>query len=385
MKHLSLLLVVLLLFACKKDQGPVQMPPQEIPVIKAVKKDVPVYDELVGQIYGLKDIPIRARVDGFLEKISFEEGTRVKKGQLLYSIDPDPYLAQVASQQSKVAQAETMMVNADNELDRYKPLAEINAVSQSDLDGAQATYDASVSSLDAAEANLKQANIKLSYTRITSPIDGLIGKTEAREGEYVGKDPNPVILNTVSRIDTVRVQFSISESKYLELAREYSKERSVEEVNRDVREGRMKPYVELILSDGSVYEEKGTIDFVNAQINANTGSLLIQASFPNPSSILRPGLYAKVRLQLSIAKDAIVLPQRCLMELQGQYSIMTVNAENKIQPAAVKLGPKMGDMVIIESGLDDGVQVVIDALQKVKPGMQVVPVASDFKSKAVVD
>lgn len=361
------------------------MPPQEIPVIKAVKKDVPVYDELVGQIYGLKDIPIRARVDGFLEKISFEEGTRVKKGQLLYSIDPDPYLAQVASQQSKVAQAETMMVNADNELDRYKPLAEINAVSQSDLDGAQATYDASVSSLDAAEANLKQANIKLSYTRITSPIDGLIGKTEAREGEYVGKDPNPVILNTVSRIDTVRVQFSISESKYLELAREYSKERSVEEVNRDVREGRMKPYVELILSDGSVYEEKGTIDFVNAQINANTGSLLIQASFPNPSSILRPGLYAKVRLQLSIAKDAIVLPQRCLMELQGQYSIMTVNAENKIQPAAVKLGPKMGDMVIIESGLDDGVQVVIDALQKVKPGMQVVPVASDFKSKAVVD
>lgn len=361
------------------------MPPQEIPFVQAVQEDVPVYEELVGQIYGLKDIPIRARVDGFLEKISFEEGTQVKKGQLLYSIDPDPYLAQVASQQSKVAQAETMMVNADNELDRYKPLAEINAVSQSDLDGAQATFDASVSSLNAAQANLKQANIKLSYTRITSPIDGLIGKTEAREGEYVGKDPNPVILNTVSRIDTVRVQFSISESKYLELAREYQRNRTIEEVNRDIHEGKVEPFVQLILSDGSVYDTKGSIDFVNAQINANTGSLLIQASFPNPTQLLRPGLYAKVRLQLSVAKDAIVIPQRCLIELQGQYSVMTIDADNTIKPSAVVLGPKMGDMVIVETGLNHGDRVVIDALQKVKPGMPVVPVASDFKSKAVVD
>jgi membrane fusion protein (multidrug efflux system) len=361
------------------------MPPQEVPVIQAVQKDVPVYEELVGQIYGLKDIPIRARVDGFLEKISFEEGTRVSKGQLLYSIDPDPFLAQVASQESKVAEAKTMMVNADNELERYKPLAEINAVSRSDLDAAQATYDASVSSVKAAQANLDQANIKLSYTRITSPIDGLIGKTEAREGEYVGKEPNPVILNTVSRIDTVRVQFSISESKYLELAREYQRNRSAQEVTAEVHEGRVKPNIELILADGSVYEEKGTVDFVNSQINTSTGSLLIQASFPNPSSILRPGLYAKVRLEISIAKDAIVIPQRSLIELQGQYSVITVGPDNKVNTTAVTLGPKMGDMVIIESGLKNGDQVVIDALQKVKPGMEVVPVASAFKSKAVAN
>jgi membrane fusion protein (multidrug efflux system) len=382
MKYLSLLFVILLLAGCKKDQGPLKMPPQEIPVIKALKKDVPVYEELVGQIYGLKDIPIRARVDGFLEKISFEEGTRVTKGQLLYSIDPDPFLAQVASQESKVAEAQTMKVNADNELERYKPLAEINAVSDSDLDAAQATYDASVSSVKAAQANLKQAKIKLSYTRITSPIDGLIGKTEAREGEYVGKEPNPVILNTVSRIDTVRVQFSISESKYLELAREYQRNRSAEEATAEVHEGRVKPNIELILADGSIYEEKGTVDFVNSQINTSTGSLLIQASFPNPSSILRPGLYAKVRLELTVAKDAIVIPQRSLIELQGQYSVMTVGPDNKVKSAAVTLGPKIGDMVIIESGLNNGDQVVIDALQKVKPGMEVIPVASEFKSKA---
>jgi membrane fusion protein (multidrug efflux system) len=385
MRNFITILLAGFLISCNTEQGPVQMPPQEIPFVQAVKKDVPVYEELVGQIYGLKDIPIRARVDGFLEKVSFTEGTRVTKGQLLYSIDPDPFLAQVASQQSKVAQSETMMVNAKNELERYKPLAEIDAVSDSDLDAAQATYDASVSSLKAAEANLRQANIKLSYTSIRSPIDGLIGKTEAREGEYVGKEPNPVILNTVSRIDTVRVQFSISEGKYLTLAREYRKNRSTEQVTEDVRKGRVKPNIQLILADGSVYEEKGTVDFVNSQINTSTGSLLIQASFPNPSFLLRPGLYAKVRLQISVAKDAIVIPLRCVMELQGEYSVMTITADNKIKPVSVTLGPKMGDMVLIESGLNDNDKVVIDALQKVRPDMEVIPVPSDFESKTVVN
>ena len=370
-----------LFFSCKNDQAPPTRPPQEIPVIEAKKEDVPVYNELVGQIYGLKDIPIRARVDGYLEKISFEEGTQVKKGQLLYSIDQDPYLAEVAEKQSALAQNETMMVNAKNELERYEPLAKINAVSKSDLDAAQATYDASISSVDAAKANLRQSRIKLGYTEMRSPIDGLIGKTEAREGEYVGRDPNPVILNTVSRIDTVRVQFSISESKYLELAREYQANKTPEDISKDVHEGNIKPNVELLLADGTLFDRKGTIDFVNSQINTTTGSLLIQASFPNPTKILRPGLYAKVRLQLTVAKDAIVIPQRCLVELQGQYSVMVVDSSDKVVSSPVEIGSKIGDQVIITKGLKQGDKVIIDALQKVKTGMTVVPVKSEFKSK----
>ncbi|WP_136480715.1 efflux RND transporter periplasmic adaptor subunit [Cognatitamlana onchidii] len=381
MKYTILCAVACLFYSCKNDQAQETRPPQEIPVIEAKKEDVPVYNELVGQIYGLKDIPIRARVDGYLEKISFEEGTQVKKGQLLYSIDQDPYLAEVAEKRSGLAQAETMLVNAKNELERYEPLAKINAVSKSDLDAAKATYEASISSVDAANANLKQSRIKLGYTQITSPIDGLIGKTEAREGEYVGKSPNPVILNTVSRIDTVRVQFSISESKYLELAREYHANKTAEEVSKDVHEGNIKPNVELLLADGTLFEHKGTIDFVNSQINTTTGSLLIQASFPNPSKILRPGLYAKVRLQLTVAKDAIIIPQRCLIELQGQYSVMIVDNDNKVVSNPVKIGTKMGDLVIIEEGLKHGNKVIIDALQKVKTGMTVIPVESEFKSK----
>ncbi|MDM9630696.1 efflux RND transporter periplasmic adaptor subunit [Robiginitalea aurantiaca] len=381
---ISALVFFTLSTSCKQKEPQGAQSARDITVFEAKQQDVPIYDELVGQIYGQKDIPIRARVDGYLQKISFEEGSRVKKGQLLYSIDPDPYLAEVAAKESLLAEARTLMVNAKNELDRYIPLAEMNAVSQSDLDGAQAAYDASRANVDAARANLKQSQIQLGYCSIKAPIDGLIGATEAREGEYVGRNPNPVILNTLSRIDTIRVQFSISEAKYLELARAYSKGKSDEEVTRDVQEGRLEPNIELILADGSHFEEKGSIDFVNSQINSSTGSLLIQASFPNSSRILRPGLYAKVRLQMSVAEGAIVIPQRCLTELQGQYSVMVADPNNTIESRAVQIGRKIGDMVIIEDGVQAGDKVVIDALQKVQAGMKVNPVPTEFESKTTL-
>lgn len=381
MRSISVLILFLFITSCKDREQASQMSPPEIPVFEAKQQDVPVYNEMVGQIYGLQDIPIRARVDGFLEKISFVEGSRVRKGQLLYSIDPEPFRAEVAAQQSLLTQAQTMMVNAKNELDRYIPLAEMNAVSRSDLDAAQASYDAAAANVDAARANLKQAQIRLGYCSITAPINGQIGATNAREGEYVGRSPNPVILTTLSRVDTVRVQFSISETRYLELARAYGRNRTPEEVSRDVQEGRMRPNVELILSDGSLYEEKGSIDFVNSQINATTGSLLIQASFPNPNRLLRPGLYAKVRLQMGVVEDAILVPQRCLVELQGQYSVMIVDENSAIASRPVEVGQKIGDMAIISKGLAPGDKVVIDALQKVRPGITVQPVAAEFQSK----
>jgi len=212
-------LLAFTLSSCKEKQQ-VEAPPPEIKVVKVIQKDTPIYKEFVGQMYGLKDIPIRARVEGFLEKIYFDEGMRVYKGQLLYSVDPEPFLADVAAEKSKLAEAKTLLVNAENELARYKPLAEINAVSQSDLDAAQASRDAAVAGVDAAKANLKLSEIRLGYAQIYSPIQGVIGKTEAREGEFVGKNPNPVILNTVSRIDTMRVQFFLTEAEYLTLIKE---------------------------------------------------------------------------------------------------------------------------------------------------------------------
>ncbi len=381
MKKYLPFLTSLIIFGCQSEEGVKEMPPQDIPVVEVIQKDVPIYVEQVGQIFGLKDIPIRARVDGFLEEIAFQEGMAVKKGQLLYRIDDNPFQESLAAFESKVSEAQTHLTNAKNELDRYVPLAEINAVSKSDLDAAQANYDAAKAALKAAEANYRASAINLSYCLVKSPIDGVIGKTEARIGEYVGKEPNPVILNTVSRIDTVRVQFSISERMYLTLARELKNARIHAEKHGEKKELEKRQNVELILSDNTLYEEPGSIDFINRQIDATTGSIMIQASFPNTYKVLRPGLYAKARILYQIEKNALVIPQRCIMEIQGQYSVFVVNKDNIVEMRSVNVGAKIGDYWLIRSGLEPNEYVVIDAIQKVKNGLVVNPQVTTFESK----
>ena len=378
--------LMLFVGSCKEKSKEVQ-PPPEIKVVKVIQKDTPIYKEFVGQMYGLKDIPIRARVEGFLENIHFDEGMRVKKGQLLYSIDPEPFLADVAAQKSKLAEAKTMLVNAENELARYKPLAEINAVSQSDLDAAQASRDASVAGVDAAKANLKLAEIRLGYAHIYSPIQGVIGKTEAREGEFVGKNPNPVILNTVSRIDTIRVQFFLTETEYLRLVKEVLK---LDKTIKEKREGNLRDEadeikgdykLDLILSDGSTYDQKGRVDFVNRNVDPSTGSMLVQAHFPNPDKLLRPGLYAKIKAQIQIVEGALLVPQRCIIELQGQYSVFIVKNDNTVDSRPVTVGERLGDLWLITDGLEAGEKIVIDALQKVGSGLKVNPSVIEFESQ----
>ena len=368
--------------ACK-EKPTTQLPPTDIQVVEVIQRDVPIMKEFVGQMYGLKDIPIRARVEGFLEGIYFDEGVGVRKGQLLYAIDPQPFMADVAAQKSYLAEARTMLANAQNELARYKPLAEINAVSQSDLDAAQATHDAALSRVDAAKANLELSEIHLSYTKIYAPIRGVIGKTEAREGEFVGKTPNPVILNTVSRIDTMRVQFFLTESDYLNLVKrillDNANKAQDSKFDRNDLSGEYN--LELILSDGNTYEQKGRIDFVNRNVDPTTGSLLVQAHFPNPDNILRPGLYAKVKAPMDLVVGALLVPQRCVTELQGQYSVFVVDENNTVQARQVMVGERIGDLWLIEDGLEVGETVVIDGLQKVGTGLKVNPSLIEFESK----
>jgi membrane fusion protein (multidrug efflux system) len=387
--HTLIALAFLLIpgISCDNTSQNMVIPPPKVKVVQVIVKDTPVYQEFVGQMYGLKDIPIRARVDGFLEDIRFNEGTRVSKGQLLYTIDPQPFEAKVAGRKSELAEAQTLLVNAENELRRYKPLAEIDAVSKSDLDAAQATRDAAESSVEAARANLRLAEINLSYTRIQSPIDGLIGKTEAREGEYVGKSPNPVILNTVSRIDTMRVQFFLTEADYLTFVKEYIQ--SVEagtngpriEENEGVSVRENNYNLDLILSDGSVYEQRGRVDFINRNIDPKTGSILLEAHFPNTKKILRPGLYAKVRAQMEVIPGAKLVPQRCISEMQGQFSVIALTDSSTIQKKQVELGPIIGDMVIVLDGLEKDEKIVFSGLQKAVPGMKVDATVVDFESQ----
>ncbi len=222
MKNNYFRLILLTLFtisSCGKKE-PAVLPPQPFQVYVIESKSVPVFEDFVGQVYGEKDIPIRARLEGFLTGMHFQEGQPVKKGQLLYSIDPEPFEEKVAAELSKVTEAQTVLVQTENDLRRIEPLAEMSAVSKQELDMATARRDAAISSLEAAKANLNIAKINLGYCKMYAPIDGIIGRTHAREGEFVGKDPNPVILNTVSELSSVRVQFFLSENDYLKLARE---------------------------------------------------------------------------------------------------------------------------------------------------------------------
>ncbi len=370
------MLVAMLLFSCSQKQQQKKMPIQEIPVVTVIKHDVPIYDWYVGQIYGQKDIPIRARVDGFLESLEFQEGAKVTKGQLLYTIDPQSLEEASNAQRSKVTEAQTGLSKTRADLDRIIPLAESKAVSQSDLDAAQAAFDAAMANLNAAKANLRSSDINLSYTQVLSPIDGIIGKTEAQVGEYVGKAPNPVILNTVSEIDSIIVKFSITESQYIQLARRYGADGK----NRANNTDRI-PGIELQLADESIYKHLGQVDFVDRNVDQSTGSLLVQATFPNPDGLLRPGLYSKVKVMTDIKRDAIVIPQRCIIELQGSFSVFVVSDSNTVESRMIKVAYKSGDLAAITEGLLPNDRIVIDALQKVNSGMLISPVDTVFNSK----
>ena len=360
------------LVACKQKQEEAKTPPPppEIPVIVAEPQEVQIHIEFVGQIYGHKDIAIRARVEGFVEELHFEEGSEVKKADLLYTLESQPFEADVAAKMSRVAEAKTMLAKATSDLGRIKPLAERKAVSESDLDAAVAQYEASQASVEAAEANLRASKIQLSYTKVLSPIDGVIGKTQAKVGDFVGRSPNPVILNVVSNIDSILVEFFLTETQYLQIARRYLTE------EHDIIKAAEKRSLELILTDGSVYPHKGQFDFIDRGLDPSTGAILVQVSFPNPDKLLRPGQFAKIRAIAENLPDGILVPQRCVSELQGRHRIYVVGDGNKVEEREIKTGATVGSYWLIEEGLKPGEIVVFEGLQKVGNGVVVKPVVT---------
>ncbi|MCH7519428.1 MAG: efflux RND transporter periplasmic adaptor subunit [Candidatus Dadabacteria bacterium] len=371
----AIIIFTIFIFSCGGDEQ-LQLPPPTVQVYVTTATDVPIFKEFIGETSGFKDIDIRARVEGYLEGIQFEEGSEVKKDQLLYIIESQPFEENVAQKQSQLAAAKVELANAESNLGRIKPLAEENAISQIDLDSAQAKYEASIEAVKAAEANLNAANIQLSYTRILSPIDGIIGMTQAKVGDFVGLNPNPVILNTVSSINIILVQFFVTENEYLQYARriiaeteEYQAGEAKEEPND----------LQLILSDGSVYGYKGKFDFIDRNVDPTTGAILIQSSFPNPDQLLRPGLFAKVRAEVDLVKNGILVPQRCVIELQGTFSVLVIDENNKVQNRLIQVGSKVKEFWLISEGLKPGDKVIYEGLQKVKEGMVVNPKIVEIK------
>ena len=370
---LMLVLPFVFISSCK-EKAPKTPSPPAIQVYEVKAYDIPFVMEFVGQTYGLYDIAIRARVEGFLEGIHFKEGSHVSKGQLLYTIDPLPFQAKVAEQQGRLAQTETAQVKTKSDLDRIKPLAEMNAVSQRDLDAAVAAHDAAIAEVEAAKAALRAAEIELGYTRIHSPIDGIIGITQAKPGDFVGREPNPVVLNAVSETDVILVRFSLTEAQYLNLTK-YRMESGME-----AGDSAAPVALKLLMAGGYVHKQPGMVDFTDRSVNASTGTILVQASFDNPENIVRPGQFARVRAIFDLDQDVVMIPQRCVTELQGRFLVNLVGESNVIESREVHLAFKNGNMWAVESGLKEGDVIVLEGLQIAREGVTISPVPAEFKT-----
>jgi membrane fusion protein, multidrug efflux system len=363
------LAVCTLLFSMNScSENETKKPPvsPEVNVVTAGKETLPVFSEYVGQTYGLADINIQPRIEGWITGMFFKEGSLVQKGSLLYTIDDESSLNQVEAAKAELARTKTLLVKNKSDLDRVKPLTEMNALSQRDLDAATAAYKSSENEVEIAESRLANSKIQLSYTRMMAPITGIIGISKVQVGEYVSKLSLQNGINEISSLGEVRVRFPVSEGDYLVFIRRYRldpKANNFAEIP-----------VDLILGDGSVFGEKGRLQLTNRQIDPTTGSILVQAIFKNSQGILRPGQYVRVRFQTGEFSNAVVIPQQAVNQLQNIYQVYLLTDSNKIKPSIIKVGSRVGSNWIVSDGLKAGDKVAILGSTFVNASMVVKPV-----------
>ena len=358
----------------------------DVEVVQVEQKDVPIFGEWIGTLDGFTNADVRAQVAGYLLRQGYQEGGFVKKGQLLFEIDPRPFQAALDQAEGQLAQAKAILANAQavqgrTELDvnRYTPLAKEQAASQQDLDNAvqnnmaaKATVATAQAQIKTAEAAVETAKINLDFTRLIAPIDGIAGQAQLQVGALVNPNSGPV--TSVSTLDPIKVYFTVSEREYLDWNKRFPTETTRQAADKSLR-------LELILADGSPYLHEGTFYFADRQVNQSTGAIRIAALFPNPGNILRPGGYGKVRTAVRVQKDALLVPQRSVSELQGGYQVAVVDGENKVNIRTVTVSDRVGTEWIVAKGLKQGERVVVEGVQKVRPGMQVNPKPFTVESK----
>lgn len=359
-------LVLVTASSCEKEAPPAAPPPPEVLVAEPIQRDVPVYMELVGQAAGFQDVEIRARVEGFLETMAFVEGSLVRKGQLLYQIDPKPLQAALANAKANLATAQARLEKSTNDVNRLTPLAKQQAVSQQELDNAVAQLDAARSQVDANRAAVEKAQLDLGYTTIYAPLDGLIGTTKVKTGNLVGRGESTLLV-TISQIDPILFRAGIAEAEYLRVARRVQEQRE-----KGVVQGEKTP-IQLILADGTVHPNTGYLDAVERNIDTATGTIALQIKFPNPERLVRPGQFGRVRFVIDQKQGALLVPQRAVQELQNLYNLAVVGADGKVNFRTVKVGPREGTLWVIEEGLKPGEKVVVEGLQRLREGLTVVP------------
>jgi RND family efflux transporter MFP subunit len=386
--------------------------PPEVEVVTVEQRDVPIYSEWIGTLDGYDNADIKAQVTGYLLQQAYKEGSFVKKGQLLFQIDPRPFQAALQLAQGQQAQAEGQLAQARAELaqaeaqvavaeanqhrtqldvDRYIPLAQQQAITTQDLDNAtqnnlaakaqvqaaqaqvataRAQILAAGAAVQAAKATAEAAQINLGFTQLTSPIDGIPGIAQQQVGSLVS--PASPTITTVSTLDPIKVYFVVSEQEYLDFARRYPTAES-----RQAQQGRLD--LKLILADGTTYPQSGRFDFANRQVDVRTGAIQLAGLFPNPTNTLRPGQYGRVRTATRVQTGALLVPQRAVNELQGSYQIAVVEKDDKVNIRTVMVGDRVGNQWLINDGLHPGERVVTEGLQRVRQGLQVTPKAYGSK------
>jgi membrane fusion protein (multidrug efflux system) len=369
MKNRSIIFLIVIiglsLSSCKGNKEIEAPKPMEVPVVQVMQQNVALESEYTGQTYGESDVEMRSRVEGWVLTMDFKEGSMVKKGQLLYTIDPLPYKNAVDEAAAALADANGLMIKAKNDLDRIEPLAAIGAVSQRELVAAQASFTSSKAMVESSEASLRNAKIELGYCSVVAPISGMIGISKYKVGDYVSKGPM-YIMNTVSSIDNIRVRFTISEKEYLRITR------LMKEMGAKM--GEKGENVKMTLSDGSPYALKGKMNFADRQVDPSTGAMTLEAQFRNEDNILRPGQYVKLKLVTEYRDNALLIPQRAVNEMQGLFQIFTVGDSNKIAIKIIKLGPSYNMSYIVESGLMKQDKIVIGGTQMLRSGSFITPV-----------
>jgi RND family efflux transporter MFP subunit len=352
--------------------------PLDVEVVQVEQKDVPIFGEWIGTLDGFTNADVRAQVTGYLLKQGYQEGAFVRKGQLLFEIDPRPFQAALDQAQGQLAQAKAQLANdvavqgrTQLDVEKYEPLAKEQAASQQDLDNAvqnnlaaKATVQTAEAQIKTAEAAVETARINLEFTRLVAPIDGIAGQAQLQVGALVNQGSGPV--TSVSTVDPIKVFFTVGEPQYLAWRQRFPTEGAQQTAIENLR-------LELILADGSTYVHPGKYFFADRQVNESTGAIRIAGVFPNPGNILRPGGYGKVRAVVRIQQGALLVPQRAVSELQGGYQVATVDDGNKVNIQPVKVGDRIGNEWVIAEGLKPGERVVAEGVQKMRPGLQVNP------------
>jgi len=359
----ALIASLLPVMGCREKPAAPAAPPPLVLTAPAQSKDVPVFSEWTGSLDGSENAEIRARVVGNLTTRDYQEGSFVKKGDLLFEIDPRPSEAALAQAQEQLEQAKATQVASGAEAERTKQLYSKNVISTEEYTNKLQLNEAKLAEVRALEAAVDQAKLNVQYCRVTSPVDGIAGIAQAQIGDLVGTGSN-MVLTSVSTLDPVKVVFPVSESEYLGAA-----ERLSQSLAKPISE--RPEVIELILADGNTFPSKGRLLSVDRQVNTATGTILVTALVKNPGNILRPGFFARARVTTSVLKNAVVIPQRAVSEIQGSYQIALVGADGKAEIRPVKVGPQTGTDWVIASGLKPGENVIVEGGQKVRSGAPV--------------